>query len=879
MKFTTAVKTGGNGNVAFVYIGSATGDSATARDWIGMAWTLNTGTFTWNTAYDDGVAPSSQAHEVAISTDFTETEGSDVFVRLRRLSTTVMDLTVYSDSARTIVLYTGTATIPATVASLRYFTVQNLNAAAGTSTNNMIGYIKDLRVWDAITNPVTQETATFTEDFTSTGTWSSATANLTFDTATDEEFDWNVPSGTTSSQVVRRDMGLIDPKHWVLRCMWEPTSATANTDGTSLTMNFGFSDSAVALTASQDSITWQMDNSSSTVKMGINNIAGGTITGGVVPVLDSSITAKKYYIELSRDGDVMTGKSFTDTGFSVQNGVTQTKAIDTAISGLRYLIITEWESDGSTNGTFTGHLDDISFWDGISSPNAEGRKVVFTDNAFGGAAVEYASETTSYDPINGDWTGYVKIPSLATGADTTIQMYYDYTPSTTPSYVPEVIPITQTINDDFSTDNYTHLNGNTSVTGGKLLYAQSSADNRAYRSITTLDSKFYIEWETVLGTANAGHRYHNLVLSEESTNVKTTSSNDGYAIVIDGAGGSVSNVYIQEIYSGTINQSGDLISSLSQSAIHYFTFSRSGNELTVESFSDSARTVSEGSGSLTLASTSTGFVFLQHGTEDPSTNVTGVTIDNLKLLNGVSFTDDREKNTWNSNYKAVYHLQGNSVDSTVNDNDGTDTAVAWEQQNGSVGMKTDALTTESSLGSDTSIDNIWLTNGGHISVWFNAKSDGEGSQGTILDKLNGSQGWHLLVESESAGLMRIDFTINWTTGATWNTAVNIPINELNHIEVDYDQSSTSNDPVFIINGVKLTVGNGITETTSPATSALTDAAQDLTIGNSTGSTTFDGYISRVRISDVTRPSSEAITSYNAEKSDTDITTAGAENTQ
>jgi hypothetical protein len=203
---------------------------------------------------------------------------------------------------------------------------------------------------------------------------------------------------------------------------------------------------------------------------------------------------------------------------------------------------------------------------------------------------------------------------------------------------------TPTMTDDFSTDNYTHLNSNTSVSGGKLLYAQSSADNRAYRSITQVASTFVIQWETVLGTASAGHRYHNLVLSEENTNVKTTSSNDGYTIVIDGKTGSLASVYIQEIYSGTVNQSGALLTDLSQSAIHYFTFSRSGNVLTVESFSDSARTVSEGSGSLTLASTSTGFVFLQHGTENPSTNVTGVTIDNIKYYNGVSSLTSKPTN-------------------------------------------------------------------------------------------------------------------------------------------------------------------------------------------------------------------------------------------
>ncbi|KKM88864.1 hypothetical protein LCGC14_1254430 [marine sediment metagenome] len=43
--------------------------------------------------------------------------------------------------------------------------------------------------------------------------------------------------------------------------------------------------------------------------------------------------------------------------------------------------------------------------------------------------------------------------------------------------------------------------------------------------------------------------------------------------------------------------------------------------------------------------------------------------------------------------------------------------------------------------------------------------------------------------------------------------------------------------------------------------------------------TFDGLIDNVKLSDKTRPSSEEITSYNAEKSDSDITTTGTQVTQ
>jgi hypothetical protein len=42
---------------------------------------------------------------------------------------------------------------------------------------------------------------------------------------------------------------------------------------------------------------------------------------------------------------------------------------------------------------------------------------------------------------------------------------------------------------------------------------------------------------------------------------------------------------------------------------------------------------------------------------------------------------------------------------------------------------------------------------------------------------------------------------------------------------------------------------------------------------------FDGLIDNVSLSNKSRPSSEAISSYNAEKSDTDIITTGTEESQ
>lgn len=76
------------------------------------------------------------------------------------------------------------------------------------------------------------------------------------------------------------------------------------------------------------------------------------------------------------------------------------------------------------------------------------------------------------------------------------------------------------------------------------------------------------------------------------------------------------------------------------------------------------------------------------------------------------------------------------------------------------------------------------------------------------------------------------------------------------------------------------MGNGIDEVTAPTSTRETDAGQNLYIANdNTAGGTFDGFIDNLKVSDKIRPSSEAITSYNAEKSDSDIITTATKKTQ
>lgn len=202
-------------------------------------------------------------------------------------------------------------------------------------------------------------------------------------------------------------------------------------------------------------------------------------------------------------------------------------------------------------------------------------------------------------------------------------------------------------------------------------------------------------------------------------------------------------------------------------------------------------------------------------------------------------------------YAMVQHLDANSVDSTENNNDGTDTTISYTQGDiigNAAGF--DAVDSKIDVGSGSTIDNIFV-GGGWITAWIDPNSDGEGSIGIILDKgTNFVNGWILQLLDESGGFVRVRFAHAFTgTDAIWDTVVDIPINTKTRIDVFYDKDSTTNDPTIYINGSPRTIVNGLLTQTSTGTSvAEDDSAESLIMGNNPAqSRTFDGEIDEVRV--------------------------------
>ena len=184
----------------------------------------------------------------------------------------------------------------------------------------------------------------------------------------------------------------------------------------------------------------------------------------------------------------------------------------------------------------------------------------------------------------------------------------------------------------------------------------------------------------------------------------------------------------------------------------------------------------------------------------------------------------------------VFDLSGNGLTGTIS-------GAIWTVGNFGPALEFDGSDGKVTINDSTLIQNIF-TGGGTISVWINPHSDGEGDYGRIFDKsAENTVGWWLIVNSEAGGYVktRLGRYSDGDNGAWETTNAVIPIGTLTHLAVTFDDSNINNLPSIYINGIV----QAITEMANPSGNYLSDAGQNITIGNnetSPSNRTFDGLI-------------------------------------
>lgn len=189
-----------------------------------------------------------------------------------------------------------------------------------------------------------------------------------------------------------------------------------------------------------------------------------------------------------------------------------------------------------------------------------------------------------------------------------------------------------------------------------------------------------------------------------------------------------------------------------------------------------------------------------------------------------------------------------ATDSSTNANTGTLTnGPTWTTGQIGGALDFDGTNDYVSAGSPTVLDDMGPIT---VSGWVNADTMGTTR---IINKSGAgfASGWIFrLCNSDGANCPSTGNTLNFAAGFSglagrWYAPANsINTGQWIFVAVSYDRSSLSNDPVFYVNGAKVTT----TEAATPSGTYLSDASASLHIGaDSDGTSGFDGKIDEVRI--------------------------------
>lgn len=205
----------------------------------------------------------------------------------------------------------------------------------------------------------------------------------------------------------------------------------------------------------------------------------------------------------------------------------------------------------------------------------------------------------------------------------------------------------------------------------------------------------------------------------------------------------------------------------------------------------------------------------------------------------------------------------NYYDISAGENDGMQTNVnarpAWSTTNGGC-VTFDSVDDYIEITDSSGLDGIF-NNGGTVSAWIYAFSDGEQDAGKIINRRG--FGYFLDVRDEAGGMVRPCFLRDFDDADGWwkTSDLTVEINKWQHIAVTYDESSVTNDAIIYINGEAV----AITEGATPIGSAEPETTT-LFIGNSIDSTkTFDGLIDELLLFNDALTASEVTNLYDKTK--------------
>jgi hypothetical protein len=316
-------------------------------------------------------------------TYFNTVTGSTYYMRIKRLSSTQVELSVFTDSARTTHLAgsPSTETVSSSTVGLTHIQHASSNLSL-TGTNNWA--IDNTKIYNAVTsvdatwtmNPTWEDNfADFTVDTTVDNTevkgWTPNDASEAWIDAGTNSLDFNQGNDSSNNAIVFDMQSSYGTGANISDTKWRldfETIYDSFSGGQNQALHwFGFSsdDETVSRGTAQDGITIQFNPYAS--NWGISDADNTALPEDGTGMSLTYSTTTTYYWSIWRDGDTVTATRWSD---STRSTASQTDTEDISaktITGLRYI---KWMNRTLASiGTVVGRITNITMYNGAISPN------------------------------------------------------------------------------------------------------------------------------------------------------------------------------------------------------------------------------------------------------------------------------------------------------------------------------------------------------------------------------------------------------------------------------------------------------------------------------------------------------------------------------
>ena len=211
---------------------------------------------------------------------------------------------------------------------------------------------------------------TFQDHFNTDKGWAATGADVSVST-TDKRLDFNIPNTASQTDAITYDLTSVSDSAWVLRFKWVMDNYSQNTTGHAKKLLIGLSSApnSTDVDSAQDAIgilfgSW--DNG--THKIRSRDSDGGSWMGGSGTDFSEAFTDDEvYYVEIKRTSTTAyTVSLYSDSSYSTLIEA-ESETMASTIAGLRYLKVGIDTTGSTPSGTFTGYIDNVEFYNGVTS--------------------------------------------------------------------------------------------------------------------------------------------------------------------------------------------------------------------------------------------------------------------------------------------------------------------------------------------------------------------------------------------------------------------------------------------------------------------------------------------------------------------------------